>query len=382
MKAFFKKIWSTVRRNCSIPAIVFYGLAIFSLILHLLCIFIPAFADFFNIYIAGTARFLLAKLTGFLPVSLAELLICLVPLLLIFIVVFSIYHARKEHYTLLTRFFCGAFAIVSLFYSLFVFTLGTGYHGSALETKLNLDRKELTTKQLEEVASWLAEELNKCLPQVQFMNDSSSVMPYDFDELNEKLNIAYKQISEKYDFIMGFSSRVKPVMNSDMMSKAGLLGMYTYYTGESNVNVDYNDYNLVFTCAHEMAHQRGLSKEDEANFVAFLVCLESDDPYINYCGYLNMFEYMLNPLYKALKEEENTAEYYSVLRKADERARIDIGVSSKKTAENQSGLIYKISNTANDAYIKINGDENGSASYGLVIELAAAYYYNLKGQTA
>ena len=163
---------------------------------------------------------------------------------------------------------------------------------------------------------------------------------------------------------------------------AGLLGMYTYYTGESNVNVDYNDYNLVFTCAHEMAHQRGLSKEDEANFIAFLVCLESDDPYINYCGYLNMFEYMLNPLYKALKEEENTAEYYSVLRKADERARIDIGMSSKKTAENQSGLIYKISNTANDAYIKINGDENGSASYGLVIELAAAYYYNLKGQTA
>ena len=382
MKKFFKNIWTTVRQNCSTLTLVFYGLAVCALILHLLCVFISSFADFFNVYIAGTVRFLLAKLTGILPVSLAELLICFVPVLLVFIIVFSIYHAKKEHYTLLTRFFCGAFSVVSLFYSLFVFTLGTGYHGSALETKLNLDREELTTKQLEEVASWLAEELNNCLPQVQFMDNSSSVMPYDFDELNEKLNTAYKRISEKYDFIMGFSSRVKPVMNSGMMSKAGLLGMYTYYTGESNVNVEYNDYNLVFTCAHEMAHQRGLSKEDDPNFMAFLVCLESDDPYINYCGYLNMFEYMLNPLYKALKEEENTAKYYSILRKADERARTDIGVASKKTAENQSGLIYKISNTANDTYIKINGDENGSASYGLVIELTAAYFYNLKEQTA
>ena len=44
------------------------------------------------------------------------------------------------------------------------------------------------------------------------------------------------------------------------------------------MNVDYNDYNLVFTCAHEMAHQRGLSKEDEANFIAFLFVWKAMTP--------------------------------------------------------------------------------------------------------
>ena len=321
-------------------------------------------------------RLVLAKVTGLFPTSLGELAFFCLPFVLTGVIAFVVYNTKRERFRTLTRFFACAFAVISLFYSAFVFTLGMGYRGSPLEEKLGLERKELSSKELEETTLFLVERINEYTDEIQFIKDSSSVMPYTFEQMNEKLNKAYKSASEKYPFVMGYSSRIKPVMASQLMSKAGLLGMYSYYTGETNVNTDYMDYTLMFTCAHELSHQRGISREDDANFMAFLVCLESDDPYINYAGYVNMLEYMLNPLYTALKEENRLSRYSSILSKLDERVLCEIGVASKKTEDNK-GVISTVTNKVNDTYIMVQGVESGSKSYGLVVELTAAYYKKL-----
>ena len=89
-----------------------------------------------------------------------------------------------------------------------------------------------------------------------------------------------------------------------------------------------------------------------------------------------MLEYMLNPLYAALKAEGRTSAYSSILRKLDSRVLTEIGVSSQKTEENQ-GVISTVTNKVNDTYIKVQGVSSGSQSYGLVVELTAAYYKKL-----
>lgn len=381
MKKIFTKFKDFLKTYCPVPALCLYIFAALSLIIHLLCIAFEGFADFFNVRIAGGVRFVLAKVTSILPVSLAEWALCFVPLIILAIIVYVSYHTKREHFDLLTRFFCCAFAALSVFYSLFVFTLGTGYHGSGLSDKLGLETKELTSDELIEITKWYIGKTNECAEKVSFIDSSSSVMPYDFGTLNDKLNDAYESAAEKFDFIMGYSSRIKPVAVSKILSKMGLLGMYSYYTGETNVNIDYPDYVTVYTCAHEMSHQRGISKEDEANFMAFLVCLESDDPYINYCGYLNIVEYLRDPLYLSLKKENRTSKYFSTIALLDARAKNDIGVSDQKTVNN-SGTVMNIANKVNDTFIKTQGDERGSDSYGMVIELAAAYYFDLKANDA
>ena len=37
-------------------------------------------------------------------------------------------------------------------------------------------------------------------------------------------------------------------------------------------------------------------------------------------------------------------------------------------------VVSEVSNAVNNATIKLNGDEQGSKSYGMVVDLAVAYY--------
>ena len=146
------------------------------------------------------------------------------------------------------------------------------------------------------------------------------------------------------------------------------MGIYSFFTGESNVNVEYPDYNLPFTTAHEMAHQRGIARENEANFIAFLVCISSDDAYIRYSGYLSMLEYFLSAAYSTDK-----AVYPDLFATISENAIEDIRASNAVTLAHKDSLIGKINDKLNDNYLKFNGTE-GVISYGYVVRLTVGYY--------
>ena len=131
-------------------------------------------------------------------------------------------------------------------------------------------------------------------------------MPYGYEEMNRKLLEAYDTVCGQYDFIQKMHTRVKPVTLSEGMTYMHLTGVYTYMTGEANINRAFPDYTIPFTAAHELAHQRGIARENEANFVAFLVCMASDDAYIRYSGYVYMLTYTVNALYSADAEAYRT----------------------------------------------------------------------------
>ena len=194
-------------------------------------------------------------------------------------------------------------------------------------------------------------------------------MPYSYADMNEHLMAAYDKASAKYDFIDDFHSRVIPVMLSEPMSYTHITGIYTFFTGEANINVNFPDYTVPFTAAHELAHQRGIAREDEANFVAFLVCMESDDVYIRYSGALNMYEYVVSALYSA--NYELYKESYKKQPKTIIEERIAFSEFFEKYREN---TVADISEATNNAYLQSQGSTQGTRSYGMVVDLAVAYY--------
>ena len=192
-------------------------------------------------------------------------------------------------------------------------------------------------------------------------------MPYGYDTLSEKLLEAYEKVSAEHSFISQFYSRVKPVILSEPWTYTHIAGVYTYFTGEANINVNFPDYTIPYTAAHEMAHQRGIAREDEANFVAFLVCAASDDDYIRYSGYLNLYEYVSSALYRADKEA-----YGEVRAKLDPKARVEMSAYSVFFDKYRENVAATVTETVNNGYLTMQGTP-GTKSYGMVVDLAVAY---------
>ena len=327
----------------------------------------PTFADFYNRYIGSVVRGVLAHVTGWIPFSLAESLIILTPIFAVAVVVW----ANKRYADTWRQVFCFmgmAVSVASIFFSLFAFGFGTGYHGTGLDEKLGVEKRDVSAEELRNTAEILVEIVNANAEELTFNSKGQAIMPYSYDEMSARLVKAYDSLCDTYSFVPRLSSRVKPVMLSKPWTYTHISGVYTYFTGEANINTNFPDYTLPFTAAHEMAHQRGMAREDEANFVAFLVCMQSDDAYIRYSGALNLYEYVSNALYRA--DREAYVELYATL---SPRARLEMSAYSEFFSVYLDSTASDVVGTVNDTFLKLQGTE-GTASYGFVVDIAVAYF--------
>ena len=346
---------------------VIWGILALSVAVSIAALISERFADFYNRYPGAAVRAILAYATNLFPLSVTEIILILLPSIVTLSIVYII---RRTHPTFKSamRFCVLILSCASLFFSVFVLGFGCGYHGSTLDQKLGLEKKPVSVSELEETSIWLAEGVTNEIKNIQFEEKSSSIMPYSLYQLNTKLLKAYDKVCDKYDFIQRLTSRVKPVMLSEAMSYTHITGVYTYFSGEANLNVDFPDYTLPFTAAHELAHQRGIAREDEANFVAFLVCINSDDPYIRYCGYLNMFEYVAPKI-----NSSSPTKYAEVFSRLPEEARYEVYAYAEFFKKYEHSIAGEISESVNNGYLQMQGTP-GTKSYGLVVDLTVAYY--------
>ena len=347
-------------------AVFSFYLALLCAAVHVLSVLNSSFADFFNIYIAGFFRRILSYFTCWFPFSLAEVVIYLLPFAFIAVIIVAIKKSRSSKESL--RMISTLLAVVFLIYSAFVLTFACGYQGKTLSEKIKTKNAEVNSEALYRTALWLSQELDKLCPYIDTADTGETVMPYSFSELNGKMLEAYDAVCDKYEFINNFYSRTKEVKSKSAMSYLHILGVYSFFTGEANVNTGPPDYSVPYTVAHEMAHQRGIAREDEANFVAFLACINSSDIYIRYSGYLGVFEYVMSALYHShIELYRDIAHVYPEKVYKD---RLAYSEYYKKYANNPVG---DISQKVNDAYLKSQGTQ-GSISYDMVTSLAVSYY--------
>ena len=362
-------LWEAVpKKHEKIPLLskIIFALSGVCLIIYIAAILSQDFADFFNSNISTAVRFIFAKLTGIFPFSLAEFfLIAIIPAAVIYIR----YAIKKRSYTwkMVASVLSAPISLVLLIFSMFVLTLGTGYRTPTLDTTLDFEQTEVNKENLQQTAEYLVDNINKLSGEMSFGLDDFSSMPYSFDKMNDKLLDAYDKFCEDYDILTTFDSKLKPVLLSEPMSYLHTLGIYTFFTGEANINVNFPDYTIPYTSAHELAHQRGIAREDEANMIAFLVCMESDDPYIRYSGYLNMYEYVASALYQTSPEA-----YWEVSGKLNASTRAEQVAYSEFFNQYRDSGASKVSSAVNDTFLKVQGTE-GEISYNLVVELTVAY---------
>src|SRR5690606_14735208 len=134
------------------------------------------------------------------------------------------------------------------------------------------------------------------------VNEQRSSLNENYPTKKEMFNRAediFHNSAEKYPVFKYKNASFKPSLCAWLGNHSGLTGYYNPLSGEAQVNTLVPEFLQPFIALHEIAHQVGYAKEDEANFVAFLVMKESSDTLFRYSGYLDLFLYANRNLYYA-----------------------------------------------------------------------------------
>ena len=305
-----------------------------------------------------------------LPVSLTELLVVLgipaaVVMLVIWVVRLCRGPGRRQRLERGCRFMAWCVSLVMLLYML---TCGGNFSRRPLSDLMELPQREYTVEELAAVTAHLAANLSAARKQVAEDEEGCMTLSASVEDTLLAADDAYHNLRQDYPFLTTAVWRVKPVALSHLWSYTGYVGVYCPWLGETSVNVDAPYGDLGHTATHELAHTMGFAKEDECNFLAYLACITSGQPDYVYSGYLSAFIYCSNTLYKADKQAWNEAH-----KACSEAVRRDL---KQRNAywDQFEGEVMDSSQQVNDTFIKANGVESGSFSYGEMVELLLQYY--------
>ncbi len=165
--------------------------------------------------------------------------------------------------------------------------------------------------------------------------------------------------------------RTKQFYPAGFMRRMGILGIYFPYTGESYIDPTLHPLDKPFTIAHEMAHSYGVTDEGEANFIAWVICANSDDPLLQYSGQLRLLRYQMNDLFRMSREM-----YGEFLQTLPRGVRNDL-ISIQQANERIKPYNLEISRKSNDLFLRSQGVKAGINSYQQLPMLAYAWRNSL-----
>lgn len=362
------KFWSL----CPIWCLVIYCITVCTFILMVIYKNNEALSDFVNKIFGNSVRFVLTQISNIIPFSIAELLLLSSPILivLIFFIINKIVNRPGIDVRLTyVKILAVVLALLCIFLSINWLVFLPSFSGSTIDKKFGFDRSDVTPQELYDTGVIILDNINKDLDEIMYPMDTYSSMNMTYSELNEELNKAWNNVYDKYHVLQKMPSRVKPVLLSYLWTYTHISGVYFPLASEANLNINYPDFIVVSSAAHEMSHQRGVGREDEANFCAFIVCIESDNPYLRYSGYMDVLGDIMNSLSGA-----DPTLYNKLVGQMDERIIGEFNAYSKFFDKYRKNVAATVSNAVNDTAIKIRGQETGAKSYGLVVDLVCAYY--------
>lgn len=319
---------------------------------------------------------LLSTVTSPIPFSLAEGILVLLVLSLGFLVVRLIVRMireKKRSLRLLGGFLLRLGAFASLVFFLFVIGSGIQYERYLFSDYSGLTVTESSVEELVGLCRMLSTQTNYLREQVQedengvFILSGLDTAP---ETARENFSLLIAQRGSEWEKILAPAAEVLPkkVFFSELMSYAQLDGFFFPFTMEANVNIHTSDMDIPFTMCHELSHISGFMREDEANYIAYLVCMISENADFRYSGSANALMRATNALYG--KDRTLYAEVISELSPAVLRDFSDDAAYYNA----HSSSFGKFSSAVNDTYLKANNQNDGLDSYGRMVDLLLAEY--------
>ncbi len=250
-------------------------------------------------------------------------------------------------------------AVVVSFYTLW----GLHYADKPLATRLGWNAASPDTEEILDLGARL----------VDVTNQAKAEIPADGPQIDQDqaievgLSIAIARLGLPSHHLP-YSGPAKPLrLGGRLVAGLGISGFYFPFTAEANIVPGQPEWYAAFVSAHEKAHQRGFASEDEANFIGFLGAIHSTDPLVRYGGWLFAQRQALT----AAQRTHPGPVQVEVKRRLPE-VQADV-LALRAFWQQFEGPGQDVGHALNDAYLRINRVEGGTAAYGESLRLIAAW---------
>ncbi|WP_054851595.1 DUF3810 domain-containing protein [Olleya sp. ITB9] len=260
-------------------------------------------------------------------------------------------------------------ATVSIIFIAFQLLWGLNYHRVALHKTLDLE-DDYSTQQLIEVTKQLIKKSNALHLDIVKNDSIKVVLPFTRSEILELTPTSYDVLKNDFPELAYHPKSLKKSLFSYPQAYMGFAGYFNPLTHEAQVNYLIPVYKYPTTSAHEVAHQLGYAKENEANFIAFLATISNQNMYFKYSGYTFGLRHCLGEVYR------RDPDLYDTL-----LADINKGIIKNFQESRQFWLKYMnplepFFRSTYTTYLKANNQSKGMDSYSYVVALLVNYLEN------
>lgn len=313
---------------------------------------------------------------GLFPFSVGSLMIAIGIIILVVAIVLSIlliFLRKRIKYKKFTSVYLKTLLVIALSVGL-LYSLNC----SALYrcTMLSKDCSEYNVYEIIDCYNEVATKCNELSTKVTRNAEGEAIYQGNLDKA---IRNAIKKFASANKRFKGYVPRVKNFMYEAIYYQIGIIGMYYPFSMEANTSRHLTDLTKAYTASHELCHLKGYIYEDEANFMAFRICIESDDEFLQYAGYLGVLAYLNSDMMSTIWNTDKSlysAEYlvainYDVLDDLDTYKSEGVKKLEESNTVIPEEVIEEVTETITDAVEEYYQYE---ANYEEVTKLILKYY--------
>jgi hypothetical protein len=247
---------------------------------------------------------------------------------------------------------------------LFELMWGLNYQREPLTKKLDYDRERVTEAAVLRLADEAVTELNALSTGAH-----SSAWP-DVPEWTNRLQPSFESaVVEMGDPGGATLGRAKRTLFDFYLTAAGIDGFTNPFGMEVILDSRLLPQERPFAMAHEWGHLAGFADESEANFVALVSCLRSEDSAVRYAGWLAVYPTLAYVGRGVSDHRRNRPEL-------EPEVNADLAAVERRKSEGLRPWISNFEWNVYDRFLKANGVQAGVASYDLFVQLAVGTRFN------
>ena len=305
-------------------------------------------------------------LTGWFSWSLTEAALVLAGIVLVWRAILVIRRLKRKQRSLrnvIAQTVSGLLALAGLLYAWGILGWGLNYQRQPFATSVGFDISEASTEELRRLCEHLAYQAAELR---RYTGEDEQGVTRPFDSLPEALARAprgFLHAGEDYPLLEdGAVSRAKSI-TIPLLSWLNLGGIFAPFTSEPNVNIGPPPMSVMASACHEIAHQLGWAREDEASFVGYVACRNHPDADFRYATTQAALRRSFGALARADAEVARNV-----------HAKIDPGILRDWDAASEYWKPYRtrlgsVAKKVNDSYLKSQGQQAGVRSYGMMVDL-------------